>query len=302
MSEKHKLDLVGHIRPLHLLTTLVMYAIGAGFARFLGTQIDPGLLVLGILWIAFLSVGLNFLGDYFQVPFDRGLPDRGGDGEDKLPASRIAKNEILLYVAAALLAGGALLTVFLIVAGRISTSLALVMIFFFLLYGSLIIPGLGLNQSGIGEFITSTVLVVLPPAAGYLLQVGVYHRFLTLAIFPLFPLHLGLILVLRLKTYAQDIQSRRKTLLVRLDWKRGIVVHNLMVLSGFLFFGFSLLFGMSFRIIAPVFFALPPAIYLIWILSGLENGAPVRWNLIRLLSLVVFFLPVYMIFYTAWFQ
>ena len=295
MSEPKKLDLIGRIRPLHLLTTIVLYALGVGFARFLGVRITPGDLLMGLGWLIAVSEGLNFLGDYFYTPFDRGLPDRKRETKEK-------KNEALIYTAAAFLAAGALISVFWITSGGLSASLALVLVIYFVIYACLVAPGLGLDQSGIREFFTSIVLVVLPPAIGYLSQVGEFHRFLTLAIFPLFPLHLGLILILRLKTYAVDSKLKRKTLLVRLGWKRGIMVHNLMVLSGFLLFGFALLFGMSLRMIGPVFFALPAAGYLIWTLSNLERGAPVRWNLIRLLSLIVFFLPVYMIFYTAWFQ
>lgn len=302
MSESYQLDLIKHIRPLHLLTTWALYSLGVGFARYLGKQIDPLVFISGILWLTAISEGLNFLGDYFQTPFDRGLQDplkkSGSSGKDDTDE----KEQILLYTAAAALASGALIAVFWLLSDQISSSLAIALFFYFLLYGSMIVPGLGLDQTGIGEFITSIVLVVLPPAVGYLLQVGEFHRFLTLAVFPLFPLHLGLILTLRLKTYAGDQKEGRTNLLVRLGWKRAIVIQNLMVLSGFLLFGIALLFGMSLRMIGPVFFALPLAGYLIWVLSSLEWGAPVRWMLIRLLSLAVFFLPVYMIFYTAWFQ
>lgn len=295
MSEPKKLDLIGHIRPLHLLTTLVLYFLGIGFARFLGERIDQGTLLLGLGWLMTLSTGLHFLGDYFDTPFDQGLPERQIQKSDQ-------KKDVLIFIAAALLATTAFLTIFWIASAGISAPLAVVLGFHFFIYGSLVVPGLGIDQTGIGEFFTSFVLVVIPPAVGYLSQVGEYHRFLTLAIFPLFPLHLGLVLTLRLKTFADDLRIDRKTLLVRLGWKRGIVVHNLMLLGGFLLFGFAMVFGMSLRMIGPVFFALPAAGYLIWMLTNFERGAPVRWNLIRFLSLVVFFLPVYMILYTAWFQ
>ena len=302
MSESNQLDLIKHIRPLHLLTTWALYSLGVGFARFLGKQIDPVVFISGILWLSLISEGLNFLGDYFQTPFDHGLQDPLVQGGSDRSGEESNTNEILLYIAAAALASGALISVFWLLSNQISISLAVVLLFYFLLYGSMIVPGLGLDQSGIGEFITSIVLVVLPPAVGYLIVVGEFHRFLTLAVFPLFPLHLGLILTLRLKNYAGDQKRGWMNLLVRLGWKRAIVIQNLMVLSGFLLFGIALLFGMSLRMIGPVFFTLPLAGYLIWVLSNLEWGAPVRWKLIRLLSLAVFFLPVYMILYTAWFQ
>ena len=297
MTETRKLDLVQHIRPLHLMTLIVLYFLGVGFGRYLGQRIDLAPLLIGLLWILTLSIGLNFLGDYFQTPFDWGWVRKEQGENDTQEKDR---DEVLLYISVASLAVGAVLTVILGISGSLSLSSGLVMASYFLLYCLIIIPGISLDLSGIGEFFTSIILVVLPPAIGYLLQAGEFHRFLYLGIFPLFPLHLAMILVLRLKTYPVDIRKDRKTLLVRLGWQRGVYLHNLMVLSGFLLFGVALIFDMPFRLVLPVFFTLPVAGYLIWYLSNLEDGAPVRWPLITLLSLVIFFLPVYLITFTVW--
>ncbi|RLD07395.1 MAG: hypothetical protein DRI65_04785, partial [Chloroflexota bacterium] len=254
MTETRKLDLVQHIRPLHLMTLIVLYFLGVGFGRYLGQRIDLAPLLLGLFWILILSIGLNFMGDYFQTPFDWGWVRKKQGENDSQEKDR---DEVLLYISVASLAVGAVLTVILGVFGSLSLSSGLVMASYFLLYCLIIIPGISLDLSGIGEFFTSIILVVLPPAIGYLLQAGEFHRFLYLGIFPLFPLHLAVILVLRLKTYPVDIRKDRKTLLVRLGWQRGVYLHNLMVLSGFLLFGVALIFGMPFRLILPVFFTLP---------------------------------------------
>jgi len=292
MTETRKLNLVQHLRPLHLMTLIVLFCLGVGFGRYLGQRIDPNSFLIGLFWILTLSTGLNFLGDYFQTPFDRGLIR-------KLPKEN-KKDEVILYISVACLAVSAVLTVILGISGSLSISSGLIMGSFFLIYSLLVIPGVSLDQSGVGEFFTSLILVVLPPAIGYLLQAGEFHRFLYLGIFPLFPLHLSMVLVLRLKTYPDDIRKDRKTLLVRLGWQRGVFIQNLMVLSGFLLFGVALAFGRPFRLILPVFLTLPAAGYLIWYLSSLQDGAPVRWPLITLLSLVTFFLPVYLITFTIW--
>ena len=300
MTETRNLNLVQHIRPLHLMTLVVLYSLGVGFSRYLGQRLLPGPILIGLFWVLALSIGLNFLGDYFHTPFDRGLIIKKSTGKDAKDPSQNSKDEVNLYISVACLAVGAVLTVILGVSGYITLSSGLVMASYFLLYSLLVIPGLSLDISGIGEFFTSVVLVVLPPAIGYLLSAGEFHRLLYLGIFPLFPLHLGMILILRLKTYPEDLRKTRKTLLVRLGWQRGIYLHNLMVLSGFLLFGVALIFGMPFRLILPVFFTLPAVGYLIWYLSSLQDGAPVRWPLITLLSLVIFYLPVYLITYTVW--
>jgi len=51
MTETRKLDLVQHIRPLHLMTLIVLYFLGVGFGRYLGQRIDPAPLWFGLLWI-----------------------------------------------------------------------------------------------------------------------------------------------------------------------------------------------------------------------------------------------------------
>ncbi|NQS90818.1 MAG: hypothetical protein HQ574_00280 [Chloroflexi bacterium] len=97
-----------------------------------------------------------------------------------------------------------------------------------------------------------------------------------------------------------DLKIGRKTLIFRLGWVRAVFLLNLLILSGFLLFGFTLLFGMPFHLIGLVFLVLPAAGFLVWYLSRLEDGAPVRWPLITYLSLVTFFLPVYLIAYGVW--
>jgi len=73
-----------------------------------------------------------------------------------------------------------------------------------------------------------------------------------------------------------------------------------MIFSGFLLFGVAILFGFPTRIVGYVFLVLPAALYLVWYLSQLEDGAPVLWPIITLLSLVTFFLPVYLLAYSSW--
>ena len=61
-----------------------------------------------------------------------------------------------------------------------------------------------------------------------------------------------------------------------------------------------MLFGLPVRIVGLVFLTLIPTGYLIWLYSGLERGAPVRWPLIIFLALVVLFLPLYLMTFILW--
>ena len=246
------------------------------------------------------QLGFYFLGDYFQSPFDTGLFNNLEPKPTSIEKTKPESPSLLLFGSVSFLTAAAVLVVILALLGSLNTASVIVMILSFLFYIVLVVPGISLDLSSVGEIISSIILVVIPPALAFLLQMGAFHRLLSLGVFPLFPLNLAMILVLRLKRYRDDLARNRKTLLVRLGWVQGVFIHNLLVFSGFFLFGLSLFFGMPFRIIGPVFIVIPAGIFLIWYLSNLEDGAPVRWPLITLLSLVVFFLPAYLITYSIW--
>jgi 1,4-dihydroxy-2-naphthoate octaprenyltransferase len=300
MIKRQRLNLLKHIRPVHLLTTLALYLLGTGFARYLGQRIDYSLFLLGLVWLLFLQLGYYFLGDHFKTPFDAGLYKRLPFNSGEKLAESSQSGEMLLYLSVSCFTGVVVLSVLLILQGAVSISTAFLMGLFFAGNFLLVVPGVSLNLSGVGEIITSIVLVIIPPAFSFFLQYGTFHRFIALGIFPLFPLHLALILLLRLTGYSDDLRNNRKNLLVRIGWIQGIFLHNLMIFSGFLLFGVALLFGFPVRIVGSIFLTLPAALYLVWYLSQLEDGAPVRWPLFTLLSLVVFFLPVYLLTYSSW--
>ncbi len=300
MIEGQRLNLLKHVRPIHLVTTVALYLLGTGFARYLGQSVDYSLFLLGLAWLLLLQLGYYFLGDHFKTPFDAGLYKRLPFGSDNKPAEPAQSGETLLYISVSCFAGAVVISILLIMQGAVSISTAVLMGLFFVGFFLLVVPGLSLDLSGVGEIIASFTLVIIPPALAFFLQFGSYHRFLALGIFPLFPLHLALILLLRLPGYSHDLRENRKNLLVRVGWIQGIFLHNLMIFSGFLLFGVAILFGFPTRIVGSVFLALPSALYLVWYLSQLEDGAPVLWPIITLLSLVTFFLPVYLLAYSSW--
>jgi len=300
MIERQSLNLLKHIRPVHLLTTIALCLLGTGFARYLGQRIDYSLFLQGLAWLLFLQLGYYFLGDHFKIPFDAGLYKRLPFKSDDKSAEPAQSEETLLYISVSCFAGAVILSLLLILQGAVSISTAFLMGLFFAGNFLLVVPGVSLDLSGVGEIITSIILVIIPPAFVFFLQYGSFHRFLALGIFPLYPLHLALILLLRLPGYGDDLRENRRNLLVRIGWIQGIFLHNLLIFSGFLLFGVAILFGFPVRIVGFVFLTLPAGLYLVWYLSKLEDGAPVRWPLITLLSLVVFFLPVYLLTYSSW--
>lgn len=300
MTDRTRTNLTQHIRPLHLMTALALYLVGAGLARYLGARMDYSLLGLGLSWLLCLQLAVFLLGDYFKISFVPPVLPAGYGSHPASEQDRSPSSQLLLFGALALFSVAGVLTILIRTAGALTPAVGLVLGACFLFSTLLIMPGLNLKVSAIGEFMISICLVVFPPALSFIMQYGEFHRFLSLSIFPLFPLHLALVLTLSLRSYPEDIRADRKTLMVRLGWVRGVFLHNMLQLSAFILFGVAMLFGLPLRIAGPVMFTLLPTGYLVWIYSGLERGAPVRWPLIIFLALVIFFLPVYLILFTAW--
>lgn len=300
MTDRNKTNLLYHIRPIHLMTVIALYLAGAGLARYLGARVDLSVLGLGLAWLLCLSLGIFLLGDHFKISFVSPVLPARGRIDSKEDQQESPSSNTLLFGALALLSATGVLTVLMGINGLITSATGLILAGCFVAFSFQITPGLNLKYSGIGEFLVSICLVLFPPALSFFTQYGEFHRFLSLSVFPLFPLHLGLVLTLCLRSYPEDHRADQRTLMVRLGWVRGIFLHNMLLLSAFLLFGTAMLFGFPSRIAGPVFLALIPAGYLIWIYSGLEGGAPVRWPLIISLAGVVFFLPVYLIAFTAW--
>ncbi|RLC99768.1 MAG: hypothetical protein DRI46_08895 [Chloroflexi bacterium] len=300
MTDLNQTSLIRTMRPIHLMTALAMYLVGAGLARYLGARMDLSALGLGLSWLLCLLLGAFLLGDYFKISFETPvLPAKytvpPSENQKESPQSNLR-----LFGALGLFSSAGVLTILMELRGGITPAVGMVLLACFSFTTLVVAPGLKLKYSGIGEFVISICLVIFPPALSFYMLYGEFHHFLSLGISPFFPLHLALILTLRLRSYPEDYRADRKTLMVRLGWVRGIFLHNLLVLSAFLLFGAAMLFGLPQRIVGPVFLTLLPAGVLIRIYSGLEHGTPVRWPLIIFLALVVFFLPVYLIAFTAW--
>lgn len=300
MSEDQRVILLRHIRPVHLLTSILLYVLGTGFARYLGESLNFSIFFLGLIWLVFLQVGFYFLGDHFQAPFDIGLYNRMTIEKDEPETKKYQPGDVLLFISFSFLSAAAVITILLGLQGVIDLAVAILMFLFFIGFVLLVVPGFAFDQYGIGEIVTSVSLVLIPPAIAFILQFDSLHRYLVFGVFPLFPLHLAMIILFRLMSYRKDLWLKRNTILVRIGWKQGVFLHNLLIFSGFILFGIALTFGFSIRLAGLVFLTLPFAVYLVWYLTQLETGAPTRWLLITTLSLVVFFLPVYMLTFSSW--
>jgi 1,4-dihydroxy-2-naphthoate octaprenyltransferase len=288
-------------RPWFLLGAALLYAMGVGIARYLGTPIDWGLYLLGQGWVTSLQLSTHFLNEYFNTQADRENPNRtpfsGGSG--MLGAGRLPKRTALLaaYSCLAVLAS---LTVLLIASANLVQEAYVIMVIAFLGAVFYSTPPVRLESSGYGELTTSILVAYLVPAFALVLQAGQIHRFLTILAFPLTLIHLAMLMTFELPDYATDLKFGKRTLLVRLGWQRGMTLHDLLLISAYLVLGLAAILGLPSFLVISIFLTLPLAALEIWQMRRIAGGAKPNWLALTLNAAVIFGAMAYLVTFAFW--
>ncbi len=288
-------------RPLFLLGAAVLFALGVGIARYLGQEIDWTAYGLGQLWVTLLQLSAQYLNEYFNAPADQVNSNRtyltggsGALGPGKLP------RQVALYAALACLAFLASLTV--VVIDRIDPPPAAYLImgvaFFVALFYST--PPLRLEASGYGELAVSVQLAFLVPAYAFILQYGEMHRLVAMAAFPLFLLHMAMLMALELPDYANDLKYEKHTLLVRLGWQTGMTLHNMSILGAYLLLLLAGLLGLPWFAVRAGLLSLVLGLFQLWQMRNIANGAKPNWNALTIGAVAVFTAAAYLLAWAFW--
>jgi 1,4-dihydroxy-2-naphthoate octaprenyltransferase len=288
-------------RPLFLLGGALVYALGVGIARYLGAPIDWGLYFLGQAYVTTMQLSAQLLNEYFDSPADQENSNRtpfsggsGAVGEGKL------SQEFVMWAALTSLTILASLTV--VMLNVISISPLLVTIVGLAFVGSFFYsaPPIRLSNSGYGELTTSILVANLVPIFAFVLQTGELHRLLVMSTFPLTALHLAMMIVFEFPDYLNDIKFDKYTLLVRVGWERGIVLHNLLILAAFFLLGLAAMFGLPLAIVLPAFIALPVGLLQIWQMRRIGGGGKPNWTTMAFTAVVLFGSVTYLLAFTFW--
>lgn len=290
-------------RPFFLLVGFALYALGVGIARFLGHPIDWSLYLLGQLWVSAIQLSTHYLNEYFDMDGDAGNRNRTpftggsgvlGDGEGQLPAN------VALLAAASSLTVLALATFGLARFSVLNPIIMLLMFFGFLSAFFYSVPPIRLASTGFGELSASILLANLVPAFAFLLQTSELHRLLAMSTFPLTALSMAAMLAFEFPDYASDLKFEKRTLLVRLGWQQGMLVHNLFMLSAYLLLAIAFSFGLPAAIALPPFLTLPLALLQIWYLHRIADGIKPNWTALTLNAVVIMAVSVYLLTYAFW--
>jgi 1,4-dihydroxy-2-naphthoate octaprenyltransferase len=288
-------------RPLFLLGGALVYALGAGIARYLGAPIDWGLYVLGQAYVTTMQLSAQYLNEYYDSSADRDNPNRtpfsggsGAVGKGKL------SQETVMWAALTALTIFTSLTVVLISVTPLSPLLITIVVLAFLGSFFYSAPPIKLAHSGYGELTTSILVANLVPIFAFVLQYGELHRLLVMSTFPLTTLHLAMMIVFEFPDYLNDLKYEKPTLLVRVGWERGMVLHNILILTGFLLLGLAATFGLPLAIALPAFIPLPLGLLQIWQMRRIAGGGKPNWTTMGFTAVVLFGSVAYLLAFTFW--
>jgi 1,4-dihydroxy-2-naphthoate octaprenyltransferase len=289
------------VRPLFLLGGFLVYALGVGIAKYLGQEIDWSLYLLGQAWVTTLQLGTHFLNEYYNAPDDQQnnnrTPFSGGSGS--VGPGKIERRSVMLFALTCLTVLASLTVLFLANVGP-DPVIYLIMGLAFLGAFFYSTPPVRLESSGYGELTTSILVAILVPTFSFVLQRGELHRLLPMATFPLAFSHLAMMIAIEFPDYAADLKTGKHTLLVRMGWKNGILVHNISLLVSYLLVVLAFSFGFPRSVALAAVLTIPFGLLQIWQMSRISAGKKPSWQGLTLNAIVTFGALVYMMAFAFW--
>lgn len=280
-------------RPLYLILTLLTYSLGLGIARYLGTTLRIESQLLGGVILVFMLAAAGLFTAYFR-PFNE--PIVAGE----TLAEREALQRLLLAFGLAFLAVAGLFVFLLQRLGLINLEAGLLFVTFVVAALANALPPLRLTTRGFGELIDAFLIASLTPTIAFFLQVGDFHRLLTLFTFPLFLIFLACFLALDFPAYADDIKYERHSLLTALTWQQALPIHNLLLIAAYIMLMAGPVLGISFALIWPVLLTAPVAAYQIFTLRKISNGAAPFWSAFKITAIAMMALAAYLMVLAFW--
>jgi 1,4-dihydroxy-2-naphthoate octaprenyltransferase len=288
-------------RPIFLLGAALLYALGAGIARYLGMSINWDMYILGQAWVSMLQLSTQYLNEYFDSTADTDNPHRtlfsGGSGA--IGPGKLSRSTAL-YASAVTLTITTSLTVLLI--RNASVTPLLVFLLALSALGAIFysVPPVKLSTSGYGELTASILVANLVPAFAFLLQYGDLHRLLAMSTFPLTALHLAMLLAFELPDYSNDLAHGKRTLMIRMGWQNGMYFHNLLIVAAFLLLGLATTLGFPISIALPAFLPLPLGALQIWQMHRIATGIKPNWASLTTGEVVLLALTAYLLTFAFW--
>jgi 1,4-dihydroxy-2-naphthoate octaprenyltransferase len=281
------------LRIPFLVASTFTFILGTAIADYLGHALDGWSAILGGLTIWCILSGCWILFEYLSRVSAGAAPFKA-ETEKEIPSAQALLIVFIIMLTLAVAFGFGL--------SRSAPNAGLTIL---LLVGLLLSSALFLGQprlvySGYGELFQGVILCSLVPAYAFTLQSGVIPILFLAVTFPLIFIFLAVSLALELESYAGDLQYEHRSLLIRLSWQRGVGLHHVLLLVGYILLACTPFFGVAWRLVWPALLALAIALLEIWLVNRIALGYPPRWPLLRLTAWLAFILPAYLLAITFW--
>ena len=294
--------LVRFARPWSLLAGTMTYTLGAGVAKYLGFGIRENRFWSGLVAVILLLLASYALKTYYdRIDADSPLRrmQKELDDEEQKAVQRFSRQSLLL-IAFTILTAGAAFTVLLVAQGALHFATLIILGIAFLLAFFYGVPPLRLAYNGYGELSEGIIFAGLIPALAYLLQTGDLHRLLPMLSFPLLAFYLAMRLAHSLERYARDLKLGRRTLILQIGWLRGMALHNILILTGYLLLVAAATFGMPWPLTWPGLLTLPVGLFQIYQMTQISSGIKPAWRLLKLTAAATFGLTTYLLALAIW--
>lgn len=282
-------------RPLFLIGGILLFALGAAIAGFLGRTIDPTLYIIGQLSVTLIQLMAHYLNEYYDSEADQENSSRtfltggsGAIGPEGLP------KKVALYAAIMSLGMAATLSTAALITGAFPPIAWPLLLLGFLGAFFYSAPPLRLVTTGYGEVVASVVVAGLTPTFAYALQTGELHRLLLMSTTPLIALCFAMIIIFELPDYATDVKHGKRNLMVRLGWSAAMRSHDIAIAFAILSFAIAFSLGLPRRVGLGALIVVPLAIAQVWQLNRIRQGYPPRWTSLTFGALALFGIAAYL--------
>lgn len=271
-------------RPKFLFYSVIMHGVGAAAAHATTGRFDLGLFLAAQVGVSTLHLATHYSNEFFDLGADRMNTTftrwTGGsrvlvDGRlSPLVALSIALSMVAFFLAT--------LTYTWVARPDLVTNVPracwALAIFALLLAWEYSAPPLRLTSRGLGEAVVASMLCVILPAMGFLLQNGVPRLDVGLALLPLFGTQYARMMVMNIPDARGDEAGGKRTLVVRLGVERAVRVHHAIQIASYASLPLLALAGVDREVLIAILCTAPLAALQV---VRLQRGAwrdPERFN------------------------
>ncbi len=282
------------IRPFPLISLLAMYTLGGGLVQYVERMRSWPNFIQGAVFMLLCFLGfkeLELLGDLLD----------GKQWPEGMTVQTARQTRLIAAITSATLVTVAV-TLFInwMIIEVVWQGLALLILGFVVFCVLYYLSRRSAALTPYRILMEALIVVVSPPAVAFFLQTQDHHSFLTMIVSALVPFYLSYRILQPLKQFGKDRVSEQVTIVTFQGWERAMVLHNALILMGFMFLAGIAILNFPWFILWPVFLTFPIGLLEIWLMERVRRGGKPFWKIMSFASASVFMIPIYFLGFAFW--